>query len=259
MYRNKKKTIWLIILTALLMAALTAGSAFANEGNEIEVEGTIVGMDPDESTLDLDVEGEVLVVKVAGNFDFESLDVGDLIEVKGTLNDDGTLVLSEYKIQDRIRDRVKLQEGEKNASFCTEEDKMHPVAESMAETYGTSYDDILSWMCGDEQGHAGLGQIMLALQTAALSEGSYDTYLQDREDGMGWGQIWQELGTKGKPDKETPPGQIKKADGEGDSDAKIPPGQAKKDGKNFECVEELEQLGLCEVESNQGKAKGKNK
>jgi hypothetical protein len=259
MYRNKKKTFWIIFITALLMAVLTSGSAFASEGNEIEVEGTIVGMDPDGSTLDLDVEGEILIVKVAENFDFESLAIGDLLEVKGTLNEDGTLVLSEYKIQDRIRDRVKLQDGEKNASYCTKEDKLHPVAASIAETYGTAYEEILGWMCGGEQGHAGLGQIMLALQTAALTEGSYDTYLMERENGMGWGQIWHELGTKGKPDKETPPGQIKKSDGDGDSDAKIPPGQAKKDGDDFECVEELEELGICKMKSNQGKAKGKKK
>jgi hypothetical protein len=259
MYRNKKKTIWFILLSALLMAALTSGSAFASEGNEIEVEGTIVAMDPDESTLDLEVEGEILVVKVAGNFDFESVAIGDLIEVKGTLNDDGTLVLSEYKIQERVRDRVELQDGEKNASFCIKEDKIHPVAERIADTYDSSYEDILGWLCGGEDHHAGLGQVMLALQTASLTGGSFDTYLTDRESGMGWGKIWQDLELKGKPGKETPPGQVKKGDGEVDLDAKIPPGQMKKNNKDIECTEELEQLGLCKLESNNGKSKGKNK
>ena len=259
MSRNRKKTIWFIFISALLMAALTSGSAFASEGNEIEVEGTIVGMNTDESTLDIEVDGVVYVVKVAGNFDFDALEIGDLIEVKGTLDEDGNLVLSEYKIQDRIRDRIKLQDGEKNASFCTEEDKIHPVAESIAGTYGSTYEEILGWFCGGEDHHAGLGQVMLALQTASLTGESFETYLADRESGIGWGNIWQDLDIKGKPDKETPPGQIKKFDGEADPDAKIPPGQMKKMEEEFECTEELEQLGLCELISNNGKGKGKDK
>ena len=130
------KTLVITMAAALCIAVVSTGSALASEGNEIEVVGTVVGMDPEESTIDIEVEGELLVVKVAGNFDFEAIAVGDLIEVKGTLNEDGTLVLSEYKIQDRIRDREKLQDGEGDASFCVSADKIHPVAASIALTYG---------------------------------------------------------------------------------------------------------------------------
>lgn len=255
---KRKKTLIITLIGVLVLALVSSGSALASEGNEIEIEGTVVGMDPQEKTIDLEVEGEILVVKVAGNFDFETINLGDLLEVKGTVGEDGTLVLSEYKIQDRIRDRVKLQDGDGEASFCVSGDKIHPVADSIAQTYGISYEDILSWFCGED--HVGLGQIMLALQTAALSEGNFEDYLADREDGFGWGQIWQELGEKGKPDHGTPPGQIKKQDGENDPEEKIPPGQKKKNGEEeFECVEELALLGLCELETFGENQKGKNK
>ena len=82
-----------------------------------------------------------MTVQVGQNFDFTTIAVGDILEVKGNLGEDGTLVLTELKIQDRIRDQIKLQDGEGDAYFCDPEtEKIHPVAEKVALLYGVDYE-----------------------------------------------------------------------------------------------------------------------
>jgi hypothetical protein len=81
-----------------------------------------------------------------------------------------------------------------------------------AESYdGVEYQDLEDLMCGEEK--VPLGKIMLALQTAAISDYTLDDLLFSDEP-VKWGKIWQEIGLKGKPDHGTAPGQIKKQDGE---------------------------------------------
>ncbi len=218
------------LLLALLMTLLTTGSAFASEGTEIEVVGTVVAIYPDIFTIEIEVESEGIIVlypvQVGQNFNFDTVVLGDLIEAKGTLNEDGVLVLTELKIQERARDRVKTQDGELDSYFCTTEDKFHPVGMKIADTYGVDYSLVEGYLCGEDS--IPLGQIMLALQTAAITGGDYTEYL-DGFEGISWGQIWQEEGVIGKPDKGTPPGQLKKQDSTESSAEKTPPGQLKKD------------------------------
>jgi hypothetical protein len=56
----------------------------------------------------------------------------------------------------------------------------------------------MTWFC---QGHFGFGEIMHALEASQQSELTPEEILGMRVD-HGWGQIWQELGLKGKPAKE---------------------------------------------------------
>lgn len=114
------------------------------------------------------------------------------------------------------------QEEEPN-SFCENPGSQHPVAAAIAENYETTYEQVLDWFCGidnsegdsaENQTH-GLGQIMLALQTAVSMGEEHDPadFLAQRQDGKGWGQIWQEAGLigkdrnkeNGKPDHAGPP------------------------------------------------------
>ncbi len=214
---KKRLTLSITLILTLLAGLLTTGMAFASEGNEVEVEGTIVGIYPDEFYLEVEaeVEGEIVVleVEVGQNFNFDAYDEGDILELKGTLNEEGRLVVTELKIQERARDRVQTQEGELAANYCAVEDVNHPVAFKIAESYGIPYEVIEAYLCGET--HVPLGQIMLALQTAALSEDYDFTYFLDGFENIKWGKIWQELDLKGKPDHGTPPGQIKKQDGDG--------------------------------------------
>ena len=84
--------------------------------------------------------------------------------------------------------------------FCTEDaDGEHPVAAGIAELYEIEYDDVMALFCEPVEGREdpddsgwGLGQIMLALETGDL-EGT----LAKRAEGMGWGEIWQEMGLIG--------------------------------------------------------------
>ncbi len=236
----KAKNLGRTLLLTLLMAILSTGMALASEGTEIEVTGLLVGIFPDENRLEIEVDNEgileILSVQVGGNFDFESLVLGDLIEAKGTLNEDGVLVLTELKIRERARDRIKTRDGELMSYYCSTEGKLHPVAQKIAETYGVAYEDILAYLCSETP--VPLGQIMLALQTASLSGGDYTTYL-DGFEGISWGLIWQDLGLQGKPDHGTPPGQIKKDAGDGESEGKVPPGQEKKNGEEQVLSEQI--------------------
>jgi hypothetical protein len=123
------------------------------------------------------------------------------------------------KIQERARDRVQLQEGELAANYCAVAEVNHPVAFKIAETYGVPYEEIEEYLCGED--HVPLGQIMLALQTAAISDYDFVDFLDGFEN-IKWGKIWQELGLKGKPGHGTAPGQIKKQDATGGSEEDPP-------------------------------------
>jgi hypothetical protein len=245
MQANRKITMAITLIAALLMAMLTTSSALASEGTEIEVVGTVFGINLEDGTLEIKVEVEpdifeIFTVQVGDNFNFETIGLGDTLEVKGTLGADGILVCTELKIQERARDKVQLQDGEGNASFCVSQDKLHPVVEKISVTYGVPYETILGYICGENS--VGLGQIMLTLQTAELTKGSFEEILNGGFENISWGQIWQENNLIGKPDKGVPPGQIKKQDGEGDPEKKIPPGQEKKQGDGSELDKLFEDL-----------------
>ncbi len=72
----------------------------------------------------------------------------------------------------------------------------HPVGQSLADTYGLDYKTIMGWFCNDG---FGFGEIVHALETSEATDLSPQQVLDLRAE-QGWGQIWQELGLKGKPD-----------------------------------------------------------
>jgi hypothetical protein len=94
----------------------------------------------------------------------------------------------------------------------------HPIAAAIAERNEVKYGWVMEWFCDQD---VGLGQIALALYTVRIQEaaaeaagegdgakamsafdltGAADKLLGMRvEEGMGWGQIWQELGYIGRP------------------------------------------------------------
>ena len=246
MKAKRKFTLSITLVAALLMALLTAGTVLAAEGDEITVEGTVLVIEADSFTLEELVSLQIYTVYVGANFNFDSIDEGDIITVTGTEGEDlYTIFMSELKIQERIKDQVKECEGE--ACFCENIDAVHPVATKIALTYGVDYGIILDYLCGENP--VGLGQIMLALQTAVLTGGDWTDYLNADMDEFHWGQIWQDFDVKGKPDKGIPPGEIKDQD-KGES------GEGKDDQGNEECGEGL-LCGLYNWIQNQKGGKGK--
>jgi len=128
-------------------------------------------------------------------------------------------------------------QGQDGNPFCEDPDRIHPVGAAIAETYDTTYDQIMEWFCGTAAGGDGdaapyqthgLGQVMLALQTAENTgnSGEAQRYLDQRREGRGWGQIWQEAGLigkdrlreQGKPDHAGPPENKGKPDHAGPKD-----------------------------------------
>ena len=239
MTTKRKLTLSITLVAALLMALLTTSAALAGTGSEvIDVVGTVLGWSELDFTIDLEVEivsdppvdpplTEVLTILVGVDFDFTTIAVGDILEVSGVMDED-ILVVTDVKIQERLKDQVKTQEceGEEcDPYFCAvDTEKVHPVAEKIALTYDVPYETILGLLC--EENPVSLGQIMLALQTATLTGADFTTYLTGVDE-FHWGQIWQEFDVKGKPDKGIPPGQIQDGDGEGNEDQ----GQKNKDGE----------------------------
>jgi len=223
----KKKTLVITLVLTILLSLMSASMAFASEDNEYEVEGLVIAIYPDEFKLEIEVDNEgvpeIIVVQVGQNFNFTGFAVGDLIEIKGIIDETGVVHVTELKIEEHSQE----MEGEKESFYCTDEAVSHPLGLKLAANYSVDYTVLEGYLCGENP--IPMGQIKLAVQTAALTGEDYTLYLEGFE-GISWGQIWQELGLKGKPSHGIPIGQVKKELKEGDSEGKIPPGQLKKSG-----------------------------
>lgn len=226
---NRKTTLSITLILALLMGLFTTGMAFASE--EDEVTGIVVEIifeDDVPVALLLDTgEGDPIEVPFGKNFDPENfkIEIGDEVVIK-TCAEDGDMVITELKIQERLRDRVQTQDGTLESNFCAVEEVVHPVAAKVADTYGILYEDMEAYLCGET--HVPLGQIMLALATADLMEGVDFTEFLDGFENIKWGQIWQELDLKGKPGHGTTPGQIKQQGSDNDAGNEQTPPQTGK-------------------------------
>jgi len=127
------------------------------------------------------------------------------------------------------------QEEENEDFFCSaDSEDAHPVVAGIAETYEVDYETVLEMFCAgdgeEENGHTGLGEIMLAFQTAEiLDDGTTaDDLLTRRGEGEGWGEIWQELGLIGRPDDVGPSGDPGPPDDVGPPDSTAIPDDAGK-------------------------------
>jgi len=228
----KRKTIGITLILSILLALMTAGTAFASENNEIEVEGLITAIYPIEFKFEILVDNvgvlEIYTVQVGQAFDFEGIELEDLIEVKGILDEEGIIHLTGLKIQEKEKEQEQEQKGELESYFCTNETSFHPLGVKLNATYGVEYSDIEEYLCGENP--IPMGHIKLAVQTAALTDGDFTEYM-DGFEGISWGKIWQELELNGKPSKGIPFGQIKKEFKDGAEEENIPPGQLKKSGE----------------------------
>jgi hypothetical protein len=88
-----------------------------------------------------------------------------------------------------------------DSAVCSGE-KQHPVIQGIADTYGASYEEVLGYFC---DGSFGLGEIMLAYETANATGGSVGDLLGQKGQGNGWGKVWKELGLIGNERDGGPP------------------------------------------------------
>ena len=154
----------------------------------ISVTGEVIAIAED--IIALEVNDTFTVIPIGG-FDLTSLEVGDNVAVEGFVHDEVIFATS-------IEVLPEKGEAPPNEGFyCTNPDARHPALNALAMGYGAEYGQLLNYFC---IGHYGVGEIMLALQTAALVDNGMTAgdILALKAELGGWGQVWQELGLKGR-------------------------------------------------------------
>jgi hypothetical protein len=104
--------------------------------------------------------------------------------------------------------------------FCVNTDAEHPVGARLAAKFGMAYSEVMRLFC---DGGWGFGQIMLALSTGKIAESSPIDLLNQRASGMGWGEIWQEMGLIGRGRFRNENGEAGPPEGLGRPEEKGPP------------------------------------
>jgi len=204
------KKMLVISMLVLILTLLAAGPVFAQKG-KVNINGEVTAVGTDTLTI-LSKKGETFVVTVPEGFDTSSIQAGDSVLVKAVAGeDDSWLAQSIKQIGPKSEGDDQTESGKYNSAFCADDkqDKPHPLATKLAERYGVDEEWVMEHFCA---GH-GMGAIMLAIKTSQFDEVDVDpdTLLAERENGNGWGQIWQGHGLIGK-EKEghSPPGWLKR-------------------------------------------------
>jgi hypothetical protein len=210
--RIKRFTIPFLVLLGLMLTAVNPDMVWADNDDPIEIEftGTVTAINEENRTITVLAEtedgSEEYLVRVPEDFDLDGVTVGDVVEVDGTLQDNGSVQAKTVKVEDEDDKDGDDDGGEgDHGHFCRnldDPDIVHPVGYGIAERYDVDYEEVMTWFCEENMG---FGQIMLALQTADGYEETYDELLDRRIAGEGWGEIWQDLGLIGRPKDAEPP------------------------------------------------------
>jgi len=209
------KRILVTTILVLMFALLAVGPASA-KNDKININGKVTSVGTNTLTI-LSKKGETFVVTVPDGFAMNTIEVGDSVLVKAVAGDNDTWLAQSIKHigpKNAGDDTDDDQEGGKeNSAYCSEDKqgKPHPLATKLSERFGVDEGWIMRHFCA---GH-GMGAIMLALKTSELDgvDLDADALLDERENGSGWGQIWQNQGLIGnEKEGHSPPGLLKKPD-----------------------------------------------
>ncbi len=213
------KKIYSIAIMVFVIALVAAVPALALPGKGA-IKGEVVAVDPGEGNVTLETrQADFVVVNLPLDFDVDFA-VGDWVLVKGTPGEDGSIDAEWVKPigKGKGKGNEDKVEGKKdNSAFCDEEkqEKPHPLAEKIGERFGVGEDWVMGYFC---DGY-GMGAIMLALKTGQLDGSDAEDLLEERAEGQGWGQIWQEKGLIGsEKEGHSPPGHLKRPDHAGPKD-----------------------------------------
>jgi hypothetical protein len=201
------KKIPALLILVILLTSFSVTPVLA-KGRVANLKGEVTSVNADGTITMLSTKGYEVVVKLPANYVVEE---GDFIHVKGWVHEDGYVVADWVKPgeDDDLKEGDEIGAGSKlNSAYCSgRKDKPHPVAAGISQTYGIPLENVMVYFC---DGH-GFGQIMLALQTKSLTGVDVSETLGSRESGMGWGEIWKNMGLIGKPKQATsPPGHLKR-------------------------------------------------
>jgi len=210
------KRITLTVVLILLLSLLVAGPVSA-KNDKINIKGEVTEVGAGTITV-LSNKGISFVVVVPDGFDLSVVQVGDAVLVKGRIGADGNVMADSIKLVGNSNDQdandgEQAETGKGNSAFCADgkQGKPHPLAARIAEHYEVTESWVMEHFCAGY----GMGQIMLALKTGEI-EGigaDPDSLLTDRSNGVGWGNIWKNLGLIGSErEGHSPPGLLKKPD-----------------------------------------------
>ena len=216
------KNLSVVLLIMFLFTLIFPGTILAENKSPV-IKGDVESINQNEGTISISTEeGNIIVVHVPPNFNFNDISEGSHVLVKVQQSQNGSVVADWIKEVNKGDDDLEIEEdgeeieekegleGKFNSSYCSgEKENDHPFAAAIAETYGTSVSGVMNYFCNGY----GFGEIMLALQTHQVNGEEIVSMLDDRKSGHGWGQIWQEMDMIGNPDKaKSPPGQLKKSE-----------------------------------------------
>jgi len=77
---------------------------------------------------------------------------------------------------------------------CTQEEH-HAIAQSIADDFGVSYDQVMAWACAGET----FDDILLALQTSEIAQRTPDEVLAMKKKAGDWEKVWASLGLEAQP------------------------------------------------------------
>lgn len=210
------KRIILTIALILMLSLLVAGPVSA-KNDKINIKGEVTEVGAGTITV-LSNKGISYVVVLPDGFDLSAVQVGDSVLVKGRIGTDGNVMADSIKLVGNDNDQGANNEdqsevGKGNSAFCADgkQEKPHPLAARIAERYSVTESWVMEHFCAGY----GMGQIMLALKTGEIEgiEADPDSLLTDRSNGVGWGNIWKNLGLIGSErEGHSPPGLLKKPD-----------------------------------------------
>jgi hypothetical protein len=216
----------IVVALALVLVSVQLVAAQETE-NEVEITGMVLSINAPASFVVQTENGPYTVIPGEG-FDFNSIQVGDTVEVEGSLNEDGSIAATKIEVEspEEEDDPAEEQDDPSEGYFCTQSEVMHPFAERLLAHYDTDYATLQAWFCDG----FGWGQIMLALQTSEVTDDLPEDLLDRRRGGEGWGQIWQDLKLIGRPEHAGPPND---ENGDGRPDFAGPPGEADRGRPDF--------------------------
>jgi len=210
------KRITLTVVLVLLLSTLMTGPVSA-KNDKINIKGEVTEVGAETITV-LSNKGATYVVVVPDGFDLSAVQIGDAVLVKGRIGADGNVLAESIKLVGNGNDQAANDEDQSevekgNSAFCADgkQEKPHPLAARIAERYSVTESWVMEHFCAGY----GMGQIMLALKTGEIEgiEADPDSLLTDRSNGVGWGNIWKNLGLIGSErEGHSPPGLLKKPD-----------------------------------------------
>ncbi len=103
------------------------------------------------------------------------------------------LLVGTVNAQDDSGYPVATSTETENSDPVCDGERLHPVLDGFSTKFNILYDDLLVYFCDLD---LGVGEIALALQTSQRTDGEValeDLFTQRVDDGLGWGEIWQDL------------------------------------------------------------------